>query len=77
MFSSFFSSLLEFCFLSGCNKDVLFNLSVSSLTESGLYKHDIRAFGIARDWKATSLEAEVWIETATEGGRRFMAVWKK
>ena len=25
--------------LSGCNKDVLFNLGVSSLTESGPYKH--------------------------------------
>ena len=24
-------------------------------------------------WKVTALEAEVWAETATEGGRRFMA----
>ena len=23
---------------------------------------DIRAFGITRDWKATALEAEVWVE---------------
>ena len=37
----------------------------------------IRAFGIAGDWKATALKAEVWVETATEGGRRFMAVWRK
>ena len=38
---------------------------------------DIRAFGIAGDWKATALEAEVWVETVTEGGRRFMAARKK
>ena len=38
---------------------------------------DIRAFGIARGWKATALEAEVWVETVTGGGRRFMAVWRK
>ena len=38
---------------------------------------DIRAFGIAGDWKATVLKAEVWVETATEGGRRFMATWRK
>ena len=38
---------------------------------------DIRAFGIAGDWKATALEAEVWVETVTEGGRRFMAAWRK
>ena len=30
---------------------------------------DIRAFGIAG--------AEVWVETVTEGGRRFMAAWRK
>ena len=29
---------------------------------------DVRAFGIAGDWKATALEAEVWVETITEGG---------
>ena len=34
---------------------------------------DIRAFGIAGDWKATALKGEVWVETVTEGGRRFMA----
>ena len=33
----------------------------------------IRASGIAGDWKATALEAEVWVETVTDGGRRFMA----
>ena len=38
---------------------------------------DIRAFGIAGDWKATALKAELWGETVTEGGRRFMAVWRK
>ena len=38
---------------------------------------DIRAFGIAEGWKATALNAEVWVETVTEGGRRFMAAWRK
>ena len=38
---------------------------------------DIRAFGIAGEWKATALKAEVWVETVTEGGRRFMAAWRK
>ena len=26
--------------------------------------------------KATALEAEMWVETVTEGGRRFMAAWR-
>ena len=30
---------------------------------------DIRAFGIAGDWKATALKAGVRVETVTEGGR--------
>ena len=38
---------------------------------------DIRAFGIKRDWKAMSLKAEVWVDTVTEGGRRFMTAWRK
>ena len=38
---------------------------------------DIRAFGITGDWKTTALEAEVWVETVTEGRRRFMAAWRK
>ena len=38
---------------------------------------NIRAFGIAGDWKATALKAEVWFETISEGGRRFMAAWRK
>ena len=38
---------------------------------------DIRAFGIMEDCKATALEAEVWVDTITEGGRRFMAAWRK
>ena len=33
---------------------------------------DIRAFGITEDWKAKTLKAEVWVDTVTEGGRRFM-----
>ena len=39
---------------------------------------NIRAFGIAGDWKATALKADkVWVGTVTEGGRRFMAAWRK
>ena len=38
---------------------------------------DIREFGIAGDWKATALKAKVWSETVAEGGRRFMAAWRK
>ena len=38
---------------------------------------DIRAFGIAGDWKATALKAEVWTDTVTESGRRFKAEWRK
>ena len=38
---------------------------------------DIRGFGIAGDWKATALKAEVRVEMVTEGGRRFMATWRK
>ena len=37
---------------------------------------DIRAFGIAGDWKAT-FKAEVWVETVAEGRRGFMAAWRK
>ena len=38
---------------------------------------NIRAFGIAGDWKATALKAKVWVEKTTEGGWRFMAAWWK
>ena len=38
---------------------------------------DIRAFGIAGDWKATALETQLWVETVTEGGRRFMVACRK
>ena len=38
LFPIFYLLFLEFCFLYGCNKDVLFNLRVSSLTEPGLLK---------------------------------------
>ena len=30
-----------------------------------------------RGWKATALKAEVWVDTVTGGGRRFMAAWRK
>ena len=35
------------------------------------------AFDIAGDWKATALEAEVWLETVTEGGRGFTLMCRK
>ena len=38
---------------------------------------DIRTFGITGDWKVTALKAEMWVDTVTEGGRRFMAAWGK
>ena len=28
-------------------------------------------------WNTTASKAEVWVETVTEGGRRFMAAWRK
>ena len=40
-------------------------------------KSDVRAFGITWDWKTMVLKAEVWVETVTEGGRRFMAAWRE
>ena len=38
---------------------------------------DILAFGITGDWKTMALRDEVWVEAATEGGRRFMAAWRE
>ena len=38
---------------------------------------DIRASGTMGDWKAMALKAQVWVEAVTEGGRRFMAAWRK
>ena len=38
---------------------------------------DIRAFGITGDWKATALKDEMWVDMVTEGGRRFVAAWRK
>ena len=32
---------------------------------------------MAGDWKATALKTEVGVETVTEGGRRFLAEWRK
>ena len=37
----------------------------------------IRAFGIVREWKATAFKAKMWVEAVAEGGRRFMAAWRK
>ena len=44
---------------------------------AGCVQSDIRAFGIAGDWKVTALKDEVWVKTVTDGGRRFMAAWRK
>ena len=38
---------------------------------------DIRAFSMSGNWKATALKAEVWVDTVTEGRRRFTAPWRK
>ena len=38
---------------------------------------DIRAFDITGYWKATTLKVEVWVDTVTEGGWRFMDAWRK
>ena len=40
-------------------------------------QRDNRAFGIAVDCEVTVLEADVWDETVTESGRRFMVSWRK
>ena len=34
-------------------------------------------FGIAGGWKATALEADVWLETAVESRRGLMVAWRK
>ena len=44
---------------------------------TGCAQSDIRTFGITGDWKATALTGEVWVDTVTEGGRRFMPAWSK
>ena len=44
---------------------------------TGCVQSDILVFGIAGDWKATSLKAEVWVETVTESGWGFMVTWRK
>ena len=38
---------------------------------------DTRAFGMTGDWEVTALKTEVWVETVSEGVRRFMAAWRK
>ena len=37
---------------------------------------DIRAFGIAGNWKVTALEAEVRVEMVAKGRWRCMAAWR-
>ena len=37
----------------------------------------VRASGITGDWKAMALKVEVWVDMVTEGGRRFVAAWRK
>ena len=38
---------------------------------------DIRAFEIGRDWKAAALERGAWDDRVIDGGRKFMAGWRK
>ena len=40
-------------------------------------RSDVRVFGIAGNWKAVALEAGVWVEKVTEGGRRLMVTCRK
>ena len=70
----------------GCQKRTMFgNLEGAVLRGRGWNEKewtdcvpsDIRAFGIAGDWKAMALKGEVWVEAATQRERRFMAAWRK
>ena len=46
--------------------------------EDGVGRRKSAPIGIiAGEWKVTAFKAEVWVETVTEGGRRFMATWRK
>ena len=61
-------------------KSLLFYLLYTTYYEkewTDCLQGDIRALGIAGNWKAAALKAEVWVETITEGGRRFMAAWRE
>ena len=71
-----------------CRLPVCFHLNVFDVLYILMYirytfspddcvQRDVWAFGIAGDWKATALEAEVWVETVKKGGLRFMAAWRK
>ena len=44
---------------------------------SNCVQSDILTFAITGNGKATALKAEVWVDTVAEGGRRFMAAWRK
>ena len=57
--------------------DILRSNNCYCTTGNDCVQSDIRAFGIAGDWKATAFKAEVWAETVTESERRFMAAWRK
>ena len=46
-------------------------INVISVQYNGGFLPDIVLFDTA------FLKAEVWVETVTEGGRRFMAAWRK
>ena len=37
----------------------------------------VKEWNSLKEWKATALEAEMWVQTVTEGGWRFMAAWRK
>ena len=60
LFSFFYFLFLKFCLLSGFNKDASFNLSVSSLTEPGLYKHNNEVYrhkSVERDYLPKNIKS--------------------
>ena len=52
--------------------DPLFSACTSA---TGRQPHDIRVSN--RFPRQMAVKAEVWVEAATEGGRRFMAAWRQ
>ena len=41
------------------------------------HEQDWQPYPVDPYWKATTLKAEVWVETVTVGDQRFMAAWRK
>ena len=36
-----------------------------------------KANHVRKPWETMAVEAEVWVEAVTKGGRRFMAAWRQ